>query len=123
MTQCSNHALFEKFLEQGLANLNTKLAEIVTALNEQNAASVQKWEQLTANQGKRMELCGERGAQIDALQKSDDAQWQAHRESREKIERVEDKLDKTNRLVWMGTGGMTLGFALVEIAVNLLFKH
>lgn len=115
MTQCSNHAMFERFLEQGLANLNEKLTTIAEVLQEQNTISSQKMDHLAESQGARRELCGQRGAEIAALQSSDSAQWEELRGNRV-------SMTELNRVIWKREGALVLMSGLFSAAVTLLAK-
>jgi len=108
--------MFEKFLEQGLANLNEKLSSIAEALQEQNVTSAKKMDHLMESQGQRRELCGQRGAEIVALQKSDVSQWEEHRLTRE-------KLSEQSKIIWRREGMLVVVAGLFSAAVSIAARY
>ena len=115
MVQCSSHDMFQKFLEQGLSNVNDRLAAIVEALHEQNIASEKKFDYLVERQGERRELCGKRGAEIVALQQSDASQWEELRLQRETNAEM-------NKVLWKREGAMVLLAGLFSAGVTVLAR-
>lgn len=101
MPQCSAHSTFEKLFESGMKHLGERLADLTKVLTSQNEATKEILDRVVEGQAQRRELCGQRGAEIDSLQRSDDAQWKA--------------ITDLRRLVWMGAGGFTLVNVLIRV--------
>lgn len=106
MVQCSSHSTFEKMFENGMKHLSERLGDLTKVLTAQNEATKEILDRVVEGQAQRRELCGQRGAQIDALEKSDDAQWGA--------------ITDLRRLVWMGFGGLTVVNTLILLLAKWL---
>lgn len=109
--QCSSHQLFEKFLENGMKHLSEKLTELTEALTAQSRANGEAIGKVLDGQAERRELCGKRGAMIEALQESDEEQWK-------KLDVMTARVDNLYKHLWMAVGAV----GAIAFAVNLIFK-
>lgn len=107
--KCAAHEMFEQMIQLKLDNLCKTIGDGIACLTKQAAENSRALQRVLENQAERRELCGKQCARLDALEESEEQQWQA--------------ITDLRKTVWMALGGAVLVQVGIVPIVVYVFTH